>query len=272
MRRISIAMTLAVLMPGITQADRFVPLSCRVQYNPYAFGYHSNGLVPGGIAYTPYAFGPGNRGLVFEGVRYIPYAFNYRNSGLVLDYYSYPIPFAVCNVTCSADQACAVRQSSAPCSSGPKYIGNYGQYSRVVVPSTQAHRPVASVDKDDPLFVIRQHLREQGFTNVGVNRTLRVDNKLISADFIVGGRNPLIKYWAPAQDGTQDGKAAAGQKAIEKYKKDWEAFASKYQQDGGEIYVVAVSGRTEIVAALNACKSLNPDSTQPGEQVMVAKQ
>jgi len=262
-----------VLMPGITQADRFVPLHCRVQYNPYAFGYHNNGLIPGGIVYTPYAFGPGNRGLVFEGVRYIPYAFNYKSSGLVLDYYSYPIPFAVCNVTCSPDQACAVRQSAAPCnSSAPTYMGNYGQYSRVVVPSTPAPRPVASADKDDPLLVIRRYLREQGFTNVSVNRTLRVDNKLISADFTVGGRNLLIKYWAPTQVGTQDTKAASRQKAVEKYKRDWEAFASKYQQDGGEIYVVAASGRSEIVAALNACKNLDPDSAQTSEQDMVAKQ
>jgi len=276
MRRISIGMMLLVLMPGITQADRFVPLNCRVQYNPYAFGYHSNGLVPGGIVYTPYAFRPGNPGLVFEGVRYTPYAFNYRSQGLVLDYYWYPIPYAVYNVTCSPDAAYAMYRGAPPCSSsGPTYMGNtqrYGQYSRVTVSPPPTARPVASpADKEDPLFVIRQHLREQGFTDVGVNRTLRVGNKLISADFTVGGRNLLIKYWAPTV-GAEQTKPASGQKAIEKYKKDWETFAGKYQQDGGEIYVVAASGRTDIVAALDACKSLNPGGAKPGEQVMVAKQ
>jgi hypothetical protein len=275
MRRISIGMMLLVLMPGITQADRFVPLHCRVQYNPYAFGYHSNGLVPGGIVYSPYAFRPGNPGLVFEGVRYDPYAFNGKGPGLVLDYYWYPIPYAEYNVTCSPDAAYAMyRGAASGASGGPTYMGNcqwYGQYSRATVSPAPTPRPVASADKEDPLFVIRQHLRGQGFTDVGINRTLRVENKLISADFTVGGRNLLIKYWDPTQVG-QDAKAAPGQKAIEKYRKDWEAFASKYQQDGGEIYVVAASGRTDIVAALNACKSLNPGGAKPGEQVMVAKQ
>ena len=269
MRRTSIGMMLLVLTPGITQGYNYSSLNYRVQYNPYAFGYHSNGLVPGGITYTPYAFSPGNPGLVFEGVRYDPYAFNYGGQGLVLDYYWYPIPYAVYNVACSPDQACAVRQGAPPRSgSGPTYMGNYGQYSRVVVPSPPAPRPVAPVNKEDPLFVIRRHLREQGFTDVGVNRTLSVENKLISADFTVGGRKLLIKYWSP----TQDTKTGLAQKVIENYKKDWETFAGKYQQDGGEIYVVAASGRADIVAALDACKSLNPGGVKPSEQVIVAKQ
>ena len=273
MRRISIGMMLLVLTPGITQGYNYSSLNYRVQYNPYSFGYHSNGLVPGGITYSPYALRPGDPGLVFEGVRYDPYAFNYRGQGLVLDYYWYPIPYAVYNVTCSPDQVCAVRQGGPPRgSSGPTYTGNYGQYSRVVVPSKPTPRPVASADKEDPLFVIRQHLGEQGFADVGVNRTLRVENKLISADFTVGGRKLLIKYWNPTQIGTQDTKTGLAQKAIETYKKDWETFAGKYQRDGGEIYVVAASGRADIVAALDACKSLNPGDVKPGEQVVVAKQ
>lgn len=291
MRRISIAMMLLVLMPGITRAGHvarhhgiarhapsvFINESHYdlVKYSPYAFGYHSNGLVPGGIDYSPYAFRPGTPGLVFEGMQYTPYAFNYGNSGLVLNYYWYPIPYVMYNPSCPAGQVPAAYKgiSFRPCSGQPKDTSSYPRYSQstCTVPAPRSiDRPVAADTRDDPLNVIRQHLRGQGFADVGVNRILRVDNKLVSADFTVGGRNLLIKYWDPEQVG--DETRVAGNKMIEKYKNDWEAFAGKYQQDGGEIYVVAASERTEIVAALDTCKSLKPADAKPGEQTMYARQ
>jgi len=143
-----------------------------------------------------------------------------------------------------------------------------------------ADTSVASAEREDTITVIRRHLRERGFSDVGVNRILRVDNKLVSADFTVGGRNLLIKYWDPTQIEPQDAKAdsertsrsSIGSKMIAKYRKDWEAFAGKYQQDGGEIYVVAASGRTDIIAALDACNKLGPGDAKPGPQATYAKQ
>lgn len=274
MRRISIGMMLLLFVQGIAQADYPVPLRHRVQYSPYAFGYHSNGLVPGGIAYSPYAFGVSNSGLVFEGVRYTPYAFNYKNSGLVLDYYSCPIPYAVYASPCPPDRVyppCA----GVPSGRRPSDMGSrsrYYQHSRDTAPPAPANPPVASAGREDPIAVIRQHLREQGLSDIGVNRILRIDNKLVSADFTVGGRNLLIKYWDPTQVESLDAKVTSGQKLAEKYKRDWEAFAGKYQQDGGEIHVVAASGRTEIVAALNACNGLSPVGATPAPQAVYAKE
>lgn len=281
MRRISIAMTLALLVPSITQADYNAPLRHRVQYNPYAFGYHSNGLVPGGIKYTPYAFKAGSSGLVFEGVRYTPYAFTYKSTGLVLDYYWYPIPYAVYSPSCSPDQIHPV-YGAQPCNRRDSRTVRSPSYyqSRDTTAAGEADRSVASAKREDTIAVIRQYLRERGISDVGINRILRVDDKLVSADFTVGGRNLLIKYWDPTQTESKDAKAdcertstiALGAKMIEKYKKDWEAFAGKYQQNGGEIYVVAASGRTDIVAALNACTKLGPADAKPAPQTMYARQ
>jgi hypothetical protein len=270
-------MMLLVFVPGITQADYVAPLHCRVQYSPYAFGYHNNGLVPGGIAYSPYAFRPGSSGLVFEGVRYTPYAFTYRSSGLILDYSYCPVPYAVFSPSCAPDVVCPMCNGVPPCDdkgrqlNGMKNRSRYYPQSRDTV-SPAANQAVASAAKDDAVAVIRQHLRAQGLTDVSVNRILRIDNKLVSADFTVAGRNVLIKYWDPAQVESSNTKAAVRPKATEKYKTDWEAFASKYQQDGGEIYVVAASGRTDIVAALSACNSLKPGDAQPTPQTVYAKQ
>jgi len=285
MRRISIALTLVLLVPSIAPADYVVPLRHRVQFSPYAFSYHNNGLVPGGITYSPYAFRPSSTGLVFEGVRYTPYAFNYRNSGLILDYYWYPVPYVVCNHPCSSDQVCAKYGGPARCNNGGR-TNDTGSSSKCYSQGRDAASPsgapasAASAASDDTLTVIRQHLREQGFSDVGINRILRVGDKLVSADFTVGGRNLLIKYWDPTLIESLSAKAdderkptgSAESRIMDKYKKDWEAFAGKYQQDGGEIYVVAASGRTDIVAALAACQSLHPGDVEPSPQAVYAKQ
>jgi len=150
---------------------------------------------------------------------------------------------------------------------------------RDILVSAPTGRPAAPVAKEDTLTVIRQHLRERGLSDVGINRILRINNKLVSADFTVG-QNLLIKYWDPTQVESANAKADAAQrstdsldsKMIEKYKKDWEAYAGKYQQEGGEIYVVAASSRTDIVAALNACNKLGPNEAKPSPQMMYAKQ
>jgi hypothetical protein len=129
--------------------------------------------------------------------------------------------------------------------------------------------------------IIRKHLREQGFSGVAVNRILRVGDKLVSADFSVDHRNLLIKYWDPAQieslsaktDDERKPTGSAESRTMDKYKRDWEAFAGKYQQDGGEIYVVAASEQAEIIAALDACPSLKPEGVKPtSPQAVYARQ
>lgn len=282
MRRISLGVTLLLLVPSITQADyNYVPLRYRVQYSPYAFGYHNNGLVPGGIQYSPYAFKPSVSGLIFEGVRYIPYAFTYKSSGLVLDYYWYPIPNAAYGPPCPAQQAysgyaCVPSSSTHTVSCRVQPCDR----SRDTAPPTTVNGPAASAESEDAITIIRQYLRERGFSDVGINRILRIDNKLVSADFAVGGRNLLIKYWNPTQTEPADAKTepqpspskSSASRTIEKYRKDWEAFAGKYQQEGGAIHVVSASGRMDIIVALDACDKLSPGGTEPSPEPKYVKQ
>jgi hypothetical protein len=274
MRRISLGVILLFLAADITQADyNYLPLRYRVQYNPYAFGYHNNGLVPGGIRYNPYAFKPGASGLAFEGVRYTPYALTYGSTGLVLDYYYYPIPCAIAG-PCSYDRVCSGYDSGHKKGQRPGHCDNRG--TTVPAPNGAA----ASARTEDPVAVIRQYLRERGLSNVGIDRIVRVGNELVSVDFTVGGRNLLIKYWNPArlksaEAGTgrqSDIKSSIESMKIEKYTKEWEAFAGKYQQQGGEIYVVAASGRADIVAALDACEKLRSGDAEPDPSPKYAKQ
>ncbi|RPJ37134.1 MAG: hypothetical protein EHM35_06930 [Planctomycetaceae bacterium] len=278
MRRISLGVILLFLVTSIAQADYVAPLYQRVRYSPYAFGYHTNGLVPGGITYSPYAFKPGSAGLVFEGVRYIPYAFTYKSSGLVLDYYYYPIPYAVGSPPCSYDQAYANYGSVQPGGHKGSHRSRPYDYSQDTAAPMGTSGPAAPAE--DALTIIRQYLRERRLSDIGINRILRVGNKLVSADFTVGGRNLLIKYWDPTQVQSPDAntgleqvsKASSESKMTERYKKDWEAFAGRYQQDGGEIYVVAASGRAEIIASLDACEKLRATDPEPSPPPRYVKQ
>jgi hypothetical protein len=267
-------------VPSITQAYyNSLSLRYRVRFSPYAFNYHNNGLVPGGIKYSSHAFDPGSSGLVFEGVRYIPYAFNNKSTGLVLDYYYYPIPYIVSSPLCSSNRVYG-RYAGVPpdgahdASHRPRF---YDHNRDTVAPAT-ANGTAASTE--DAMAIIRQYLRERRLSDVGINRILRISDKLVSADFTIGGRNLLIKYWDPAQlqspatkaDPQRSSTSPIESRSIEKYTKDWEIFAGKYQQEGGEIYVVAASSRAEIIAALDACEKLRPGDTEPGQPLRYVKQ
>ncbi len=280
MRRISLGVILLLFVSSITQADyNYTPLNYRVQYNPYAFGYHSNGLVPGGIQYTPYAFKPRTSGLVFEGVRYIPYAFTYKSTGLVLDYYYYPIPYAAyppCPPQAYAAYAGVPPYGNRAMNRPPRYYNQNGD----TAPPTEVNEPGASAEREDAMAIIRQYLRQRRLSDVTVNRILRINNKLVSADFTLGSRKLLIKYWDPAQIQSPEAKAdsqpvvtnSRESRAIDRYKKDWETFSTRYQQGGGEIYVVAASGRTDIIAALDACEKLGPVEVEPSPEPKYVKQ
>ena len=281
MRRISIGISLLILMPAITRASYNGSLEYRVQFSPYAFSYHSTGLVPGGFRYNPYAFGRSSSGLVFKGVRYNPYAFNYANTGLILDnYYWLPIP---CYVPCPQQQAyrecdnvpSSYKSNTPPAGRNIQPSYNYSM-SRTVqqgtanVVSAPAANP-AQARKEDALNVIRQYLRDRGLSNVSINRILRVDNKVVSVDFLLQDRNLLIKYWDPRQVESLDAKADTRQRMMEKYRKDWDSFAEKYEQGGGRIYTVEASDREGIMLALKSCGDLNPGNAAPGAQTLYAR-
>jgi len=123
----------------------------------------------------------------------------------------------------------------------------------------------------DPLDLIRQHLRTKGFAAPCIDRILRVDNQLVSVNFLVKDRNLLIKYWNPQELERVNTKEGYKQKACATYKEDWESYAQRYKQTGGEIYTINASEPEAIVAALDACTKLSPGLGTPVQQTMYAK-
>jgi hypothetical protein len=235
MKRIFICAALLAFLPGITNAY-YGCYGYGVRYSPYAFSYHSSGLVPCESQYTPYAF-------------------SYHNSGLVYGY-------GVCD-----------------------YGGNYGYVFPKLFPRRAAHiahpaprlvRPRAQAAVRPPrppdgMATIRRHLHAKGLTSVDINRIMRVEDQLLSVDFLVKDRNLLIKYWNPQGIEQLSTKEPFKQKAYANYKENWEKFAAQFQQKGGEIYYVNASEPQAIVAALESCPKLSPGIGTPIQQTLYAK-
>jgi len=240
MKRISLWMAILALTPGITHAFyQRVRLSHRIRYSPYALEYGSSGLVPGGLEYSAHA-----SGLVYEGSRYTPYAFDYGRSGLIVDYALWyglqrPAPHYVVSRRCPN-----VPQTPRT------------GYTRRTYHSRSTSRQAKA---EDGMQVIRRYLDARGFQNIRINRILRVDNKLISADIIVADQDLVVKYWDPKEIKALEAKADCKRKMFERYRQKWDRFADEHLRGDGEIYHVRASDKKDIVAALDACDGLKSD-------------
>ena len=234
MKRISICVALLALTPGLTRA--YYCCGYGVRYSPYALSYHSSGLVPCGVEYTPYAV-------------------SYHNSGLVYGYgicdygggYTYTFPKA--------------------------HHGTVAHTVRLAPPAGRHHaqNTVRPPRPPDPMATIRQHLHAKGVTSVDIDRILRIEDQLLSVDFLLKDRNLLIKYWNPQGIEQLSTKEAFKQKAYANYKENWEKLAEQFQQKGGEIYYVNASEPQTIVAALESCPRLNSGNGTPIRQTLYAK-
>jgi hypothetical protein len=228
----------------------------RVRYSPYAFSYNTTGLVPGGIRYSPYAFEPGQSGLVYEGTRYTPYAFSYDNPGLVVDYSTYPIP--ICPVQVVVVPCPAPNRTSEPApppdrESGSQPYGRAGKVPQQIKPS-------------DPTQTIRQYLAGRGFKSVDMNYLWRIEGKVAGVSFVVRGKGLAIRYTDP--DIVASLAPNARKNATEQA---WEVFAKSFTTNGGSVYSINVSGKDQIVAALDNCEALRPQDGAVSDTVMVAK-
>jgi hypothetical protein len=268
MKRISIVIVLSLLVPAVSQASRYSSQRYQVRYSPYAFSYHNSGLIPGGVTYSPYAFKSGNSGLVYEGTRYTPYAFNYNNAGLVVDYYLWHTP------TCSPDPACRT--------SGVLHIGRAAQTSgarRSHAASRQRPTPYASTSVQEgrctnPIEgsqIIKQYLKSRGIDNVDVNRRLSIRNRTAGIAFVLRDRNLAIRYTDPETLESFAAESKTNEKVLQRYEQRWEAFARKFEANGGTVYHVNTSDSSQIVAALETCDGLLPDKARPAPATLYAK-
>ncbi|MCL5280073.1 MAG: hypothetical protein M1376_09220 [Planctomycetes bacterium] len=235
MKRIFIGAALLALLPGITNAY-YGCYGYGVRYSPYAFSYHSSGLVPCDVEYTPYAF-------------------SYHNSGLVYGY-------GICDYGGGYVYSSPAVHHRLPLHGAPRPRSDFRHHAQNTV---RPPRP------PDGMFTIRQHLHAKGVDSVDINRILRVGDQLLSADFLVKDRNLLIKYWNPQGIEQLSTQEAFKQKAYANYKESWEKFAAQFQQKGGEIYYVNASEAQTIVAALDSCPKLSPGTGTPLPQTLYAK-
>jgi len=234
MKRISLCIAILASLPGVTHA--YYGCGYGVRYSPYALSYYNSGLVPCGVEYTPYAFSYHNSGLV--------YGYGVRDYGGA---YGFVFPGV--------------------------FHGHAGHAVRHVPPAVRRHaqdtpRPVRP---PDGIAVIRQHLHAKGLTSVDINRIMRVEDQLLSVDFLVKDRDLLIKYWNPKGIEQLSTKESFKQKAYANYKESWEKFAEQFRQKGGEIYYVNASEPQAIVAALDSCPKLSPGINVQPPTVLYAK-
>ena len=243
MKRISLCAVVLAFMPGITQA--YYGSCYGVHYSPYALSYYHSGLVGGDVEYTPYAL-------------------SYYNSGLVPGYGIYP---GWCG-----DYGYGFPVFGGHGRPAAHVVSRAPQPARRSAQNTsRPARPRSGPCRANGMDVIRQHLRTRGFASVSIDRILRVDDQLVSVDVFVKDRNLLIKYWNPGEVANLSTKEVSKQRAYAKYKQDWEQFAQRYKQTGGEVYVVTASEPQTIVAALDSCTKLSPDNGVIGQPVRYAK-
>ena len=260
MKRISLLVAIVVLAPAVSQASLYNSQRYRVRYSPYSFNYHNSGLVSGGIKYSPHAFNSHSTGLVYEGVRYTPYAFNYHNSGLVIDYYRWPTSYCA---PVQVVESCPAPRSSAATSQARRRAYAARRHSI----SAEKLREIRETDGQQ---IVRRYLQAQGLDNVHIDRRLCIENRTAGAAFILRDKNLVVRYTNPQIIESLETEGGSRMKAVQRYERDWEAFASNFEANGGNVYRVDASKPDHIVAALAACDVLNPDGA--GERTtMVAR-
>jgi len=260
MKRISLIIALLVLTPAASQARH--SQRYRTRYHPYAFSYHHSGLIPGGLRYHPYAFNYHNSGLTFAGARYEPYAFDYHHSGLIVDCYWRPTPVCPPCQSCSPcdipRNQCTIRSQSARHRSAPRHA--------------ISSEKLREIRQTDGMHVVRQYLKAHDLDNVQVTHRLSVKNRTASVVFILRDQGLIIRYDNPEVMAALDTESGTMEKAIERHETRWDVLAKSFQESGGATYCVNTTEPDQIVAALDGCPELAPDSSMPRATPLYAKQ
>lgn len=236
-------------------------VSGNVKYSPYAFEHGRSGMVYKGLRYSPYA-----RGLVHRNVRYSPYAFGFKKSGLVADPW-----ISSCNYYCArpSRSACAViyrNSSRSSCPSVKRKPRNYNRRTnncrttatvRKAVtgnPGCQRNRQIEEkpLDGRDVIEAYLDLLR----INYRTNRILSIEGNLISIDFILTGRNTIIKYWNPEAILALKRRNNSRIAYYENYLESYGNYCSEYLENGGEIHQIITANNKEVLTKLFDCNLL----------------
>ena len=256
MKRISIILALLVFLPATTQA--FHSQRYRIVYNPYAFDYDSSGLVPGSLRYSMEAFGPHHSGLVDYGMRYDPYAFDYDSSGLVSDYAARQVSICVPCV--------------APCKGRlPHPAEHRTSVRRVRLAHKVSAEQLREIRETDGMHVIRQYLADHGIDNARITHGWYVKNRTAGAIFILREQGLIVRYTNPEIIASMATGSVAKKKVLERQEQRWEAVAKAFQETGVAVYCIDTTDKDQMVAALDACDALVPDSVTLQPATLYAK-
>jgi hypothetical protein len=130
----------------------------------------------------------------------------------------------------------------------------------------------SSAPKEDALQTIRQYLDSKGTGSVKINDILKIDGRLVTANFTLRDRNLILTYRNPQEIEALGQKADFKQKVFERYCRNWQRLAETHESNGGRIYYVEASGKERILAALKSCDQLGPGSDVSKDTTLYAKQ
>jgi hypothetical protein len=214
---------------------------------------HKQGLISGNVKYSPYAFKYGKTGLVDGNTRYTPYAFSYNNSGLLIDpggatyrYHSNVSP-----------QVCVATKSTSCCSCSNTSSSSIrtGYTRRLTASDVKRQRP----KRDDPSQVIRAFLKSRNI-DFRTTRSLQIEDKMISIDFVLKDTNIIIKYWNAEEIVALVKQEDIRTKRFDRYLGTWKEYSENFTNTGGIILQIKASDKNEILAQLELNDKLNqPD-------------
>lgn len=210
-----------------------------IEYSPYAFGIGRIGLVPEGLSYNPYAFGVGSNGLVYSNLIYNPYAFGVGSNGLISDCYFYS-PY--CNYNRGCQSHCYSSQSYQPVPSEDRWP----QIARAKIRQQENRSKNFSPGGQG---VISSYLKSKGI-NFRTDRILRVEDRLISVNYLLQDCNVMIKYWNPAEILAMANQSEIAKTSFKQYLQSWLQYVSEFRAGGGDVRQIFACNDEEVMAEL----------------------
>lgn len=271
------AIAIVTFLPGLTKANvyyynrryrvRWSPYTHglvrgNLKYSPYAKKYGNSGLVNYRLKYSPYAKKYGNSGLVYDNVRYSPYAFGFKRSGLVADPWGNTYDYhrsrgfhsaRPCIVVCHTTS-----ESSCPSTGGSKSTCKRAKSNSRAKPAARrakaarfksCRKRIRTADEYKNRDIISAFLNLKNI-NFRIDRTLNIDNNLISVDFVLIDKNIVIKYWNPENILTLQKQKNPKMGLYESYLETYKDYAGEYLDSGGRIYQIITADSTEVLTRL----------------------
>jgi len=271
------AIAILAFLPGLTKANvyyynaryrtRWSPythglVQGNLKYSPYAKKFGNSGLVNYRLKYSPYAKKYGSSGLVYDNVRYSPYAFGFKRSGLIADPWGNTYNYHRSRGFHST-RPCIVVCHSTSESPRPSAGGSKSTCKRAK--SNSRTKPAARLVKTERTTSCREKIRTadeyknrdiiSGFLNLKninfrIDRTLSIENNLISVDFILTDKNIVIKYWNPENILALQKQKNPKMGLYESYLETYKDYAGQYLDSGGRIYQIITADSAEVLTKL----------------------